>query len=185
MLAIANDEGVALFDFVDRKGLERAIGRLRTRCGTRGTPAVIVPGEHRYLTELQNQMTEYFAGARKDFSLKLAVRGSDFEKRSWDFLRTIPFGQTRSYRDQAIALGQPKAIRAVGRANGMNYLGIIIPCHRVIGANGDLTGYGGGLARKRWLLDHERRVLNGDHRGRDHHRRRDAAPVVATSSDVA
>src|SRR4051812_26877810 len=82
MLAIANDDGVALFDFVDRKGLERAIGRLRTRCGTRGTPAVIVPGEHRYLTELQKQMTEYFAGARKDFSLKLAVRGSDFEKRS-------------------------------------------------------------------------------------------------------
>jgi AraC family transcriptional regulator, regulatory protein of adaptative response / methylated-DNA-[protein]-cysteine methyltransferase len=160
MLAIANDDGMALFDFIDRKGLERAVRRLRTRCGTRGTPAVIVPGEHRHLTELQRQMTEYFAGARREFSLKLAVCGSDFEKRSWDFLRSIPFGQTRSYRDQAIALNQPKAIRAVGRANGMNYLGILIPCHRVIGANGDLTGYGGGLARKRWLLDHERRTLN-------------------------
>ncbi|CAN5592229.1 trifunctional transcriptional activator/DNA repair protein Ada/methylated-DNA--[protein]-cysteine S-methyltransferase [soil metagenome] len=159
MLAIADDEGIALFDFIDRKGLERAIGRLRGRSGKRGVPAVIVPGEHRHLTELENQIIEYFAGARREFDLKLAVRGSDFERRSWEFLRTIPFGQTRSYRDQAIALGQPKAIRAVGRANGMNYLGIIIPCHRVIGANGDLTGYGGGLARKRWLLDHERRSL--------------------------
>jgi len=115
-------------------------------------------------------MIEYFAGARQHFSLKLATCGSDFETRSWDFLRTIPFGQTRSYRDQALALNQPKAIRAVGRANGMNYLSIIIPCHRVIGANGDLTGYGGGLARKRWLLDHERRIISdGAHHHANHH----------------
>jgi AraC family transcriptional regulator of adaptative response/methylated-DNA-[protein]-cysteine methyltransferase len=161
MLTIANDEGIVLCDFVDRKGLERAIGRLRTRCGTRGTPAVIVPGEHRHLSEIEKQMSEYFAGVRRAFSLKLAICGSDFETRSWEFLRTIPFGQTRSYRDEAHALNQPKAIRAVGRANGMNYLSIIIPCHRVIGANGDLTGYGGGLARKRWLLDHERQLVSG------------------------
>jgi AraC family transcriptional regulator of adaptative response/methylated-DNA-[protein]-cysteine methyltransferase len=179
MLAIASDEGIALFDFVDRKGLERAIGRLRSRCGTRGKPAVIVPGEHRYLSELERQMTEYFAGARREFDLKLAVSGSDFEKRSWEVLRTIPFGQTRSYREEAHALKQPKAIRAVGRANGMNYLAIVIPCHRVIGANGDLTGYGGGLARKRWLLDHERRVLSGGRR--DHRHRLDVAPAAVPS----
>jgi AraC family transcriptional regulator of adaptative response/methylated-DNA-[protein]-cysteine methyltransferase len=180
MLAIANDDGIALFDFIDRKGLERAIGRLRSRCGTRGKPAIIVPGDHRHLAELETQMTEYVAGARREFDLKLAVCGSDFEMRSWEFLRTIPFGQTRSYRDEAIALKQPNAIRAVGRANGMNYLAIVIPCHRVIGANGDLTGYGGGLARKRWLLDHERRVLATVSGGAKHRARHpDAAPVAA------
>lgn len=175
MLAIVNDDGIALFDFIDRKGLERAIERLRTRCGTSKTRAVIVPGEHPHLSELERQMMEYFAGARREFSLKLAVCGSEFEQRAWEFLRTIPFGQTRSYRDEAIALNQPKAIRAVGRANGMNYLSIVIPCHRVIGANGDLTGYGGGLARKRWLLDHERKTiasLNGGAQRRDRRDRR-------------
>jgi AraC family transcriptional regulator of adaptative response/methylated-DNA-[protein]-cysteine methyltransferase len=158
MLAIAGDDGIVLFDFIDRKGLERAIGRLRTRCGTRSSPAIIVPGEHPHLATLQSQMSEYFVGVRREFTVPLSICGSDFEQRAWNFLRTVPFGQTRSYRDEAIAMSLPNAIRAVGRANGMNYIAIVIPCHRVIGANGDLTGYGGGLARKRWLLDHERRT---------------------------
>jgi O-6-methylguanine DNA methyltransferase len=86
----------------------------------------------------------------------LVSRGTEFELRAWKHLQTIPFGETNSYGEQASAMGRSQAVRAVGRANGMNYLSIVIPCHRVIGAGGELTGYGGGLARKRWLLNHER-----------------------------
>src|SRR3954468_11628846 len=98
-------------------------------------------------------MAEYFAGARGMFSVPVMVRGSEFEMESWNYLRTIPPGETRTYGQQAAALGSPRAVRAVGRANGMNYLSIVIPCHRVIGGDGKLTGYGGGLARKAWLLE--------------------------------
>jgi AraC family transcriptional regulator of adaptative response/methylated-DNA-[protein]-cysteine methyltransferase len=156
MLAVVNDEGLLLLDFVDRKGLERAIERLRRRCGSRNRPAVIVPGDHPHIAMIESQLGEYFAGARREFSIPIAPAGTEFEHRAWDNLRSIPFGQTRSYAQQAQLIGSPTAVRAVARANGMNYLAIIIPCHRVIGSNGDLTGYGGGLARKRWLLDHEK-----------------------------
>ncbi len=157
MLAIASDEGIVLLDFVDRKGLERATQRLRQRFGARGKRAAIVPGTHRHLTQLSRELSEYFDGKRRKFDVPLAPRGSEFEQRAWRYLLTIEYGQTRSYADEARAIGCPRAVRAVGRANGMNYIGILIPCHRVIGSNGDLTGYGGGIARKRWLLDHERR----------------------------
>jgi AraC family transcriptional regulator of adaptative response/methylated-DNA-[protein]-cysteine methyltransferase len=156
MLAIASDSGIVLCDFVDRKGLATAIARLRTRFGGKAQPAAIVPGEHAHLITLRAQLAEYFAGTRQSFSVPLAPRGTPFEAKAWEHLRTIPFGQTHSYGQQAIAMGRPQAVRAVGRANGMNYLSILIPCHRVIGAGGELTGYGGGLARKRWLLNHER-----------------------------
>jgi AraC family transcriptional regulator of adaptative response/methylated-DNA-[protein]-cysteine methyltransferase len=95
------------------------------------------------------------------FEVPLAPQGSVFERRAWNYLRQIPFGQTRSYGQQATSIGAGCGARAVGRANGMNYLSIVIPCHRVVASNGDLTGYGGGLARKRWLLDHERRLAEG------------------------
>jgi AraC family transcriptional regulator of adaptative response/methylated-DNA-[protein]-cysteine methyltransferase len=156
MLAIANDAGVVLLDFLDRKGLAGAIGRLRKRFGSGGKLAAIVPGRHQHLTQLGYELAEYFAGKRQTFTVPLVTRGTEFERRAWERLRTIPFGETRSYGEQARAMGSPEAVRAVGRANGMNYLSIVIPCHRVIGANGELTGYGGGLARKRWLLNHER-----------------------------
>jgi AraC family transcriptional regulator of adaptative response/methylated-DNA-[protein]-cysteine methyltransferase len=162
MLAIACDQGIVMLDFVDRKGMEGAIARLRTRFAkgsTESDNAVIVPGTHRHLEQLQLQLTEYFAGTRQVFSLPLSLGGTPFERRAWEYLPTIPYGQTRSYGEQARGMGQPKTVRAVGRANGMNYLAILIPCHRVIGADGSLTGYGGGLARKRWLLDHERRTV--------------------------
>jgi len=101
------------------------------------------------------QFNEYFAGQRTTFDLPLEAMGSVFEHRVWKALRSIPYGTTTSYGDLAKRLGDPSATRAVGSANGKNPIPIIIPCHRVVGANGDLTGFGGGLDRKRWLLEHE------------------------------
>jgi AraC family transcriptional regulator, regulatory protein of adaptative response / methylated-DNA-[protein]-cysteine methyltransferase len=152
MLAIANDDGIYILDFVNRRGLEREITRLRARL-----KAVVIPGEHRFLDEAEKQIGEYYAGTRQQFSLTLAHRGTDFQRSVWAALLAIPTGQTRAYADIAKAIGQPTAVRAVARANGDNYRAIVIPCHRVIGSDGTLTGYGGGLARKQWLLDFERR----------------------------
>jgi len=101
------------------------------------------------------QIDEYFAGSRREFDLPLAPKGTDFQQRVWRALLDIPFGETRSYGEIAAALGVPNASRAVGRANGTNPISIIVPCHRVIGASGDLVGYGGGLPVKRWLLEFE------------------------------
>ncbi len=106
----------------------------------------------------RQQLEQYFAGTRQVFSLKLAAQGTAFQQQVWAALREIPFGETRSYGQQARAIANEKAVRAVGLANGKNPIGIIVPCHRVIGANGSLTGYAGGLERKQWLLVHEARV---------------------------
>ena len=105
------------------------------------------------------QLAEYFAGQRLDFDLPLAFRGTPFQQRVWSALREIPYGETESYGELANRIGSPGASRAVGLANGRNPIGIIVPCHRVIGASGSLTGYGGGIERKRALLDMEREVL--------------------------
>jgi methylated-DNA-[protein]-cysteine S-methyltransferase len=102
------------------------------------------------------QLDEYFAGTRQGFDLDLAPHGTAFQLAAWSALRDIPYGETRSYSQQAAALGRPTAVRAVGAANGRNPLSIVVPCHRVVGATGSLTGYGGGLEIKRWLLAHER-----------------------------
>ena len=109
-----------------------------------------------------NQLTEYFEGKRKDFDLPFDLDGTDFQKRVWAELLKIPFGKTRSYMDQARALGDVKAIRAVASANGQNKIAIIIPCHRVIGSDGSLTGFAGGLHRKKWLLDFETPPIQGE-----------------------
>ena len=156
MLAIASDEGLVALDFLDRKGMTGAIERLRQRFGKRGVSAVITPGDHPHLSAIDQQLREYFAGTRRAFDVPLVPLGSDFQRQAWKSLIEIPYGQTRSYGEQARAMNST-AFRGVGRANGMNYLAIIIPCHRVIGANGKLTGYGGGLARKQWLLEHEQK----------------------------
>ena len=153
ILALADDDGLYVFDWVDRRGLEREIVRLRAK-----TKFVIVPGSHRVLDQATLEIAEYFEGKRKSFTLPLAPRGTDFQRRVWDALLNIPAGETRSYADIARSIGQPSAVRAVARANGDNFRGIIIPCHRVIGSDGSLTGYGGGLARKQWLLDHEKKM---------------------------
>ena len=152
MLAIADDAGLHVLDFVDRRGLERKLISLRQRL-----KACVVPGSHPVLTAAADQMRDYFAGRRTTFDLPLAPTGSAWEQAAWKHLRTIPPRHSQSYGEMAAALGRPGAARAVGRANGMNYISIIIPCHRVVAADGSLTGYGGGLWRKQWLLDHERK----------------------------
>jgi methylated-DNA-[protein]-cysteine S-methyltransferase len=111
------------------------------------------------LARARQQLTEYFDGTRTSFDLPLEALGSAFEHRVWNALRTIPYGTTTSYGDLARRLGDPKGSRAIGAANGKNPIPIIVPCHRVVGANGDLTGFGGGLERKRWLLEHEGALL--------------------------
>ncbi len=151
MLAVADDRGLHIFDWVDRRGLERAIGALRKK-----EKAVIVPGEHPVLDQIEREIGEYFAGKRRTFDVKLAHRGTDFQRGVWTQLRKISAGDTKSYAELAGRIGQPTAVRAVARANGDNFRAIVIPCHRVIGSDGSLTGYGGGLARKQWLLDFER-----------------------------
>ncbi len=108
-------------------------------------------------TETCAQLTEYFAGQLHEFDVRLAPAGTEFQKRVWDELYRIPFGASISYGELARRIGQPTASRAVGAANGRNPISIIVPCHRVIGANGTLTGYGGGMDRKKWLLEHEAR----------------------------
>jgi methylated-DNA-[protein]-cysteine S-methyltransferase len=105
------------------------------------------------------EVDEYLAGKRTAFSIPLAAEGTAFQRDVWNALRAIPFGETRSYADVAAAIGRPKAVRAVGAANGRNPLGIVVPCHRVIGADGSLTGYAGGMERKKFLLDLERQRL--------------------------
>jgi methylated-DNA-[protein]-cysteine S-methyltransferase len=111
------------------------------------------------LDECKNQLEEYFEGKRKEFSLQLDPEGTDFQKLIWDELLQIKFGQTMTYSELAKKTGDIKSIRAVGRANATNPVSIIIPCHRVIGANGSLTGYAGGLWRKKWLLEHEQKIF--------------------------
>ena len=108
--------------------------------------------EHPILVEAERQLTDYFAGTRKDFTVPLDFRGTEFQKSVWAALLTIPFGETRSYAEIARQIGRPSAVRAVGAANGKNPVSIIAPCHRVIGSNGALTGFAGGLAAKEMLL---------------------------------
>jgi len=116
-------------------------------------------GEDTVIVNTRRQLDEYFEGKRRAFELALAPQGTPFQQRVWAALLAIPYGATRSYAQQAAAIGAPKAVRAVGLANGRNPIAIIIPCHRVIGANGSLTGYGGGMARKRLLLDLEQGAM--------------------------
>jgi methylated-DNA-[protein]-cysteine S-methyltransferase len=108
------------------------------------------------LKKCQKQLDQYFNGKRQNFSLKLQIEGTDFQKKVWEQLQHIPYGATASYKDIARAVGNEKAVRAVGSANGKNNIAIIIPCHRVIGQDGNLVGFGGGLWRKVWLLNHEK-----------------------------
>lgn len=150
MLAAAHDHALCLLEFVDRRMLETQLARLGKRLGC--TP---VPSTNAILEQTQNELNEYFAGARTEFTIPLAAAGTEFQQQVWRVLTGIPYGTTRSYGEQARLLGQPLAVRAVARANGDNPIAIVVPCHRVVGANGKLTGYGGGLWRKRWLLDHE------------------------------
>jgi len=150
MLAVADDQGLRLLEFADRRATERELSILRGRLRTN-----IVPGEHRHLNAVRAQLADYFSGKNLEFDVPLAPVGSEFQVRAWKILRSIPVGETRSYSWMAKRLGDVEMRRAVGRANGENMICIVIPCHRVIRADGTLCGYGGGLWRKKWLLDHE------------------------------
>jgi len=123
-------------------------------------PSEAVEGSHPLLSSAEDQVREYFAGERTAFELQLDLRGTPFQLQAWQALASIPYGTTVSYGEQARRLGRPSAVRAVGAANGRNPVAIVLPCHRVIGARGELTGYGGGLDVKEALLQHEARVVD-------------------------
>lgn len=122
-------------------------------------PMLAGSGAALVLGTAHRQLDEYFAGARTTFDVALAPQGTGFQRQVWNALRRIPYGETSTYGAMAAALGAPNASRAVGAANGRNPVSIIVPCHRLVGSNGALTGFGGGVERKRWLLDHERRFM--------------------------
>ena len=151
MLVGATDDKLILLEFVDRRMLPTQIKRIRGRLG-----AVFVPDRNALTTEVEQQLHAYFRGSLRDFDLPLEMPGTDFQREVWDALRTIPYGETRSYSELAHQVGRPQAVRAVGRANGFNALAIVVPCHRVVGADGRLVGYGGGVWRKQRLLNLER-----------------------------
>ena len=150
MFAGAVNQGICLLEFTDRRMLETEFKLL-----TKLLNMTIIQGENKHFVLLHQQLDEYFEGKRKEFSIPLVTPGSTFQQSVWKELQNIPYGITRSYKQQALALKKPEAVRAVANANGTNRIAIIIPCHRVIGADGNLTGYGGGLWRKKWLLDLE------------------------------
>lgn len=152
MFACATENGLCLLEFTDRKMLKTEFADLQ-----KSLNAVILPGENKHLENAENQIQEYFAGIRKTFSVSLDTPGTTFQQKVWEALKEIPYGSTCSYKDQAIRINMANAIRAVASANGHNRISIIIPCHRVIGENGHLTGYGGGLTRKRFLIELERK----------------------------
>ena len=112
-----------------------------------------------YVKQAADQVAEYFAGHRQNFNMNLEFDGTDFQRRVWQALLSVPYGETVSYQDIANAIENPRAVRAVGAANGQNPISIVVPCHRIIGSNGQLTGYGSGLWRKEWLLNHEGSLL--------------------------
>lgn len=150
MFICSTDDGVCLLEFVDRKMLETEFKDIQ-----RLLKSKIIIGENSHIKQARKEIQEYFEGTRKQFNVSLYTPGTEFQNSVWNCLQKIPYGKITSYQQQAEMLGKPKAIRAVASANGFNRLSILIPCHRVIGKNGNLTGYGGGLERKKWLLDHE------------------------------
>lgn len=151
MIAGASDTGIVLLEFTDRRMLEAQLATVRRRFG-----AGLVPSEHPHLALLRTELAAYFAGTLVTFTVPVVAPGTPFEERVWTELLKIPCGETRSYEDVAVALGNRAAVRAVGRANGLNRIAIVIPCHRVVNKSGELGGYGGGLWRKRRLLHLER-----------------------------
>jgi AraC family transcriptional regulator of adaptative response/methylated-DNA-[protein]-cysteine methyltransferase len=151
MLIGATDDELVLLEFVDRRQLAAEIRKIGRRLG-----AVFVPDSSPLIERVTAQLGAYYAGTRRNFDVPVRLVGSDFERSVWSALLEIPFGETRSYAEVAATVGRPSAVRAVGRANGMNAVAIVVPCHRVVGSDGRLVGYGGGLWRKERLLELER-----------------------------
>ncbi len=151
LIAGTTEKGCCLLEYQDRGGIERIRARIFRRYG-----AELIEGGGPMIDTVVRQLAEFFGGTRREFSIPLDLRGTPFEMSVWQALLRIPYGRTRTYGDIAAELGRPGASRAVGRANGANYCAIIVPCHRVVESDGGLRGYGGGLWRKRFLLDLER-----------------------------
>ncbi|KMQ64258.1 cysteine methyltransferase [Chryseobacterium sp. FH2] len=154
MFACAVDEGICLLEFTDRKNIENQFKSL-----SKSLNAEIEEKEHHHFKQLESELKEYFEGRREKFEIPLFIKGTDFQQKVWQLLREIPMGEIRTYKQQSEFLGNPKAIRAVGTANGINKIAILIPCHRVIGSNGELVGYAGGIWRKQKLLELEKAIL--------------------------
>lgn len=150
MIACATEQGLCLLEFVGSTRIEREQQELQ-----RLLKRHLVAGSNSHLEQTEAELREYFVGTRRQFGIALHTPSTPFEALVWTELQQIPYGETVSYQEQAARIGKPSAVRAVANANGKNRVSIIIPCHRVIGADGSLTGYGGGLQRKQWLLEHE------------------------------
>lgn len=152
MFICATEKGVCLLEFTNRKMLETEFKDLQKRLD-----APIIHGENRHIKQLKKELREYFEEGRTQFEVSIDAIGTDFQKRVWNVLLKVPYGTTTTYLRQARIMNREQAVRAVASANGYNKIAIIIPCHRVIGSNGKLTGYGGGIERKKWLLDFEKK----------------------------
>lgn len=150
MFVCATDNGICLLEFVDRRMLETEFKDLQKLLN-----ANIISGENEHIKQVTKEIKEYFEGTRKAFDVKLETPGTDFQNSVWRCLQEIEYGTTTTYQKQAQKINNPKAVRAVASANGNNRISIIVPCHRVIGKNGKMTGYGGGIERKKWLIEHE------------------------------
>lgn len=157
MIAVADRSSLHLLEFIGRKALPAELKDLRSKA--KGALGI---GRYDPIDQIEDELKAYFAGESADFKVALTYHGSGFAQRVWDTLRQIPAGATRSYADLACQIGAPSSTRAVARANGANRLALVVPCHRVIGADGSLTGYGGGLWRKQWLIDLEQRFAAKD-----------------------
>lgn len=154
MFVCASEHGVCLLEFVDRRMLETEFSDLQRLLNAR-----IIAGQNEHIRQAENEIAEYFAGNRLRFTLALDTPGSEFQRRVWQALAEIPCGESTHYQALAETLNKPTAARTVAAANGANRIAIVIPCHRVIGKDGSMTGYGGGVARKRWLLEHEKKIV--------------------------
>jgi AraC family transcriptional regulator, regulatory protein of adaptative response / methylated-DNA-[protein]-cysteine methyltransferase len=152
MVAGATKEGLCLLEFSDRQSLQSQKDEIAGILET-----TFDEGSNKYIRMLKKQLKEYFKGKRKEFTIPLITPGTEFQQAVWKELLKIPYGETRTYQEQADLLKNPGSVRAVAHANGSNRIAIIIPCHRVIGSDGHLVGYGGGLERKKWLIDHEKK----------------------------
>ncbi|WP_052019378.1 methylated-DNA--[protein]-cysteine S-methyltransferase [Pelistega sp. MC2] len=157
MITLATENGVCLLEFLGTRRLEE-----EQRDLMKIYQASIVQESNPWTTQVEQEVDAYFAGTLQEFTVPLVYPGTVFQQQVWEALRQLPFGQTSYYQALAEKVGKPSALRAVANANGQNRIAIIIPCHRVIGKNGSLTGYSGGLNRKQWLLEHERKYTNID-----------------------
>jgi AraC family transcriptional regulator of adaptative response/methylated-DNA-[protein]-cysteine methyltransferase len=152
MLTVASDKALYLLKFIEKQDLEYELNQLKNK-----TQVTIVPGRTQVIDSIEHELQLYFAGSLKKFTIPLHIIGTPFQQTVWQTLINVPYGSTMSYAQEAKILGKPSAYRAVANANGANNFVIIIPCHRIIQSNGIIGGYGGGINRKQWLLEHEKK----------------------------